>query len=215
MAVRGLSLLARSPLSTSYRHAATRPAAALLPAPLHGVLFRSSSRTTNSSCCKSQTPLDTAFSRRNLSGTAAAAPGRQGPTAAPMDPKVLRLVTDIHDSPTQAVLYATGGGFQVRHSNLCIPLQAHKPATFPYDGYQQTTATCAAQALTWLLTVAGASRTVLDARVPYAQQALADALGGAQPATFASPETARCVSCSVTHRGCVDAHVQACLVSRL
>lgn len=32
---------------------------------------------------------------------------------------------------------------------------------------------------------------MLDARVPYATQALADVLGGTEPATFASPETAR------------------------
>jgi hypothetical protein len=47
------------------------------------------------------------------------------------------------------------------------------------------------QALSWLLTVPGASRTVLDARVPYAQQALAGVLGGSEPASYASPETAR------------------------
>lgn len=46
------------------------------------------------------------------------------------------------------------------------------------------------QALSWLLTVPGASRTLLDARLPYATQALADLLGGAEPAAFASPETA-------------------------
>jgi hypothetical protein len=47
------------------------------------------------------------------------------------------------------------------------------------------------QALSWLLTVPGASRTLLDARVPYAQQALAEVLGGAVPASYASPQTAR------------------------
>lgn len=47
------------------------------------------------------------------------------------------------------------------------------------------------QALSWLLTVPGASRTVLDARVPYAQQALAGVLGGSEPASYASPQTAR------------------------
>lgn len=75
-----------------------------------------------------------------------------------MDEDVHQLIRQIHDSAAQAVLYATGGGFQ---------------------------------ALSWLLTVPGASRTVLDARVPYATQALADVLGGTEPATFASPETAR------------------------
>lgn len=37
----------------------------------------------------------------------------------------------------------------------------------------------------------GASRTLLDARVPYATQALADVLGGEPPASYASPDTAR------------------------
>jgi hypothetical protein len=30
-----------------------------------------------------------------------------------MDEDVRRLIQQIHDSPVQAVLYATGGGFQV------------------------------------------------------------------------------------------------------
>ena len=41
------------------------------------------------------------------------------------------------------------------------------------------------QALEWLLTAPGASRTVLEARVPYATAAVAEILGQA-PASFAS-----------------------------
>ena len=56
------------------------------------------------------------------------------------------------------------------------------------------------QALNWLLITPGASRTVLDARVPYSQSALAGVLGAA-PTTYASPETvwlqaSTCESCS-------------------
>ena len=47
-----------------------------------------------------------------------------------------------------------------------------------------------AQALAWLLTVPGASRTLLDARVPYSTAALTGALGGQVPSGFASAETA-------------------------
>jgi len=46
------------------------------------------------------------------------------------------------------------------------------------------------QALAWLLGAPGASRTVLDARVPYAPAALAEALGGPPPAAYASAATA-------------------------
>jgi nicotinamide mononucleotide (NMN) deamidase PncC len=48
----------------------------------------------------------------------------------------------------------------------------------------------AVQALAWLLTVPGASRTILDARVPYSTAALMGALGGQAPGSFASAETA-------------------------
>ena len=49
--------------------------------------------------------------------------------------------------------------------------------------------TCFAQALQWLLTAPGASRTVLDARAPYAMPAVEQLLGHA-PARFASHEAA-------------------------
>lgn len=46
-----------------------------------------------------------------------------------------------------------------------------------------------AAALAWLLAVAGASRTVLEGRVPYARSAFAEWLGG-EPAEFVSREAA-------------------------
>lgn len=45
------------------------------------------------------------------------------------------------------------------------------------------------QAVTWLMTVPGASRTVLDIRIPYANASLADVLGHV-PDQFASQATA-------------------------
>ncbi|PSC69495.1 Altered inheritance rate of mitochondria 25 [Micractinium conductrix] len=48
----------------------------------------------------------------------------------------------------------------------------------------------ASQSMAWLLSVPGASRTVLDIRVPYNRASLADLLGHA-PAVYASAETAR------------------------
>ena len=48
---------------------------------------------------------------------------------------------------------------------------------------------CCKQALTWLLTVPGASRTVLESRVPYAQSALQDVLGQST-SSYASVGTA-------------------------
>lgn len=51
------------------------------------------------------------------------------------------------------------------------------------------TAPCPCQAPAWLLTVPGASRTVLEVRVPYATGSLAAVLGG-EPKAYASAETA-------------------------
>ena len=45
----------------------------------------------------------------------------------------------------------------------------------------------AVKALSWLLTMPGASNTMLDAQVPYANKALEQLLGAA-PASAASPE---------------------------
>lgn len=84
-----------------------------------------------------------------------------------MDSDVSSLIKQIHDHPAQAVFYATGGGMQVR-------LAWHVLQKMPFDCFDSSTRFF--QALTWLLTVPGASRTVLESRVPYAQSALQEAL---------------------------------------
>lgn len=74
---------------------------------------------------------------------------------------------------------------------MLLPHADEGTGTTGTTGYPELMRSHAMQALSWLLTVPGASRTVLDARVPYATQALADVLGGSEPATYAAPETAR------------------------
>ena len=49
------------------------------------------------------------------------------------------------------------------------------------------------QSLAWLLGVAGASRTVLEAIVPYGRRSMAEFLGG-EPAQYVSPGTARAMA---------------------
>ena len=49
------------------------------------------------------------------------------------------------------------------------------------------------EALAWLLAVPGASRTVLEAVVPYSPGSMVELLGW-EPAQAASPETARAMS---------------------
>ena len=48
----------------------------------------------------------------------------------------------------------------------------------------------AAQSLGWVMAVPGASRTLLEARVPYAREAMVDLLGH-EPKQYVSPQTAR------------------------
>ncbi|CAI9779096.1 unnamed protein product [Fraxinus pennsylvanica] len=73
-----------------------------------------------------------------------------------MDPCLRAVVEGIHSSPTQAVVYLSGG---------------------------------ASQALGWLMSVPGASNTVLEAVVPYSRMSLIQLLGKI-PAKFASRQTA-------------------------
>ncbi len=101
-------------------------------------------------------------------------------TAVHMDSDVAQLIKLIHDNPAQAVFYATGGGMQV--VNWWISWTFCE-STACFDHYN------ASQALTWLLTVPGASRTVLESRVPYAQSALHNILGQGT-ANYASVGTA-------------------------
>ena len=93
-------------------------------------------------------------------------------SAAHMDSNVSDLIKQIHGDSAQAVFYVTGGGMQVT-SAFC-PVCDHRQT------YVRNRQRCLGdqhmQALTWLLTVPGASRTVLESRIPYAQSALQDVL---------------------------------------
>ncbi len=55
------------------------------------------------------------------------------------------------------------------------------------------------QALAWLLAVAGASRTLLEATVPYAQSSMIDLLGD-EPADYVSAETALAMAAAAEKR---------------
>ncbi|KAG9450523.1 hypothetical protein H6P81_010488 [Aristolochia fimbriata] len=72
-----------------------------------------------------------------------------------MDGRIRALVEAIHSTPTQAVLYVSGG---------------------------------ASQALGWLLSVPGASNTVLEAVVPYSKSSMTQLLGKI-PTQFTSQQT--------------------------
>lgn len=83
-----------------------------------------------------------------------------------MDPQLVDLVRQIHDTPQKIVLYITGGG---------------------------------SGAVSELLRVPGASRTLLEAVVPYTARALDDLLGG-PPEHYCSPATARSMAVAAYHR---------------
>ena len=58
-----------------------------------------------------------------------------------------------------------------------------------------------AQSVGWIAAVPGASRTLIDARVPYARESMADALGAGPPAQFVSASTARDMAVAANRRG--------------
>jgi len=59
-----------------------------------------------------------------------------------------------------------------------------------------------AQSVGWIAAVPGASRTLIDARVPYARESMADALAsGRPPAQFVSASTARDMAVAAYRRG--------------
>jgi nicotinamide mononucleotide (NMN) deamidase PncC len=58
------------------------------------------------------------------------------------------------------------------------------------------------QALNWLLAVPGASRTLLEATVPYAQSSMVDLLGS-EPAEYVSAETALAMAVAAEERAYV------------
>lgn len=105
------------------------------------------------------------------------------PQATHMDDTLTKYIQHIHDAPMQGVFYATGGGMQVCHS------QAVLESVLTLTQHSMKLATLL-QALTWLLTVPGASRTVLESRVPYAQYAM-EALLQQATVSYASVEAAQ------------------------
>jgi hypothetical protein len=87
---------------------------------------------------------------------------------------ILDLVARIHATPSKAVVYVTGGAVQVT-----APLECSKIVLL-FDLAVHASAPCnllSLQALTWLLSVPGASHTVLEACVPYSRDSLVDILG--------------------------------------
>jgi hypothetical protein len=74
------------------------------------------------------------LSRPAVAGAGAAAPAASAAVPAAeaavsmMDQEICRLIQQIHDSPAQAVLYATGGGFQVGVQAACMINGAAWPA---------------------------------------------------------------------------------------
>jgi len=104
-----------------------------------------------------------------------------------MEAAVLSTVQSIHASPTKAVIVATGGGSQVGVplSKDCVPRSERRsPAAGP------SPRPTSSQGLSWLLSVPGASGTVLEAVVPYSRASLTDFLGR-EPAKYVSADTAR------------------------
>ena len=92
------------------------------------------------------------------------------------------IVTRIHNTEAKIVLYVTGGGSLVRYRSVsetrCLPPITRAPSTAPI-----------LQAISDLLTVPGASATVLEAIVPYSTAATADLLGS-EPESYCSSECA-------------------------
>jgi len=123
-------------------------------------------------------------------------------SAVHMDSDVAQLIKLIHDNPAQAVFYATGGGMQV--ANQWITWTFYEP-TACFDHCN------ALQALTWLLTVPGASRTVLESRVPYAQSALQNVLGQST-ANYASVGTANSMAKAAYQQAAKLSHFGASIV---
>lgn len=111
-----------------------------------------------------------------------------GGASSSMEPDVLAAVQAIHSSPTKAVFAVTGGGAQARRTLLVL---AHvRQSTHRDLPVCWTLSWWCHQGVSWLLSVPGASGTVLEAVVPYSRRALADFLGR-EPVKFVSEDTAR------------------------
>ncbi|TVT99380.1 hypothetical protein EJB05_55268, partial [Eragrostis curvula] len=112
-----------------------------------------------------------------------------------MESWVRAVVEAIHSSRAQAVLYLAGGASQVAsipasHSLLFHP--KHRPIpTVPHPN--------SPQALGWLLSVPGASGTILEVVVPYSRASMAQLLGK-MPLQFTSKQTAEDMALAAYNR---------------
>ncbi|OWM86293.1 hypothetical protein CDL15_Pgr011117 [Punica granatum] len=106
-----------------------------------------------------------------------------------MEPSIRALVKAIHSGPTQVVLYLAGGASQVHLSSSHAPLWMCR-AVFCVE-YSRTMRSIEfkIQAIGWLLSVPGASNTVLEAVVPYSRMSAIQLLGKV-PSQFCSRKTA-------------------------
>lgn len=103
---------------------------------------------------------------------------------------VADVARNLIERQRQTVLYVTGGAATVRDQQA----GAHIRSPLLVTHYPLT------QALPWLLTVPGASSTVLDARVPYSTDALTELLDGKAPTQYASKVHAgHHLCCLATH----------------
>ena len=84
------------------------------------------------------------------------------------DSKTIDVIKQIHATPYKAVLYVTGGAMQVPSHYFCFMSPCCTCHHLAWPGLQ---------GVSWMLTTPGASRTVLESKVPYAGTSMAEAMG--------------------------------------
>ena len=84
------------------------------------------------------------------------------------DSKTIDVIKQIHATPYKAVFYVTGGAMQVPAHSFCLMSPCCTCHHLAWPG---------PQGVSWMLTTPGASRTVLESRVPYAGTSMAEAMG--------------------------------------
>jgi len=108
-------------------------------------------------------------------------------------------VEAIHSSRSQAVIYLAGGASQVsriRTSTSRAQRVLILPSNRPIPTVRRPHL---AQALGWLLSVPGASSTVLEVVVPYSRASMAQLLGK-MPLQFTSKQTAEAMALAAYNR---------------
>lgn len=121
------------------------------------------------------------------------------PPSALMDDDVRTTVERVHACPTQAVVYVAGGGAQARPPPPRPPAPP-TPPNRPSAARAFPPPPSPRQALGWLLSVPGASATLLEALVPYSRASMADCLGGTEPPKFACADTAAAMALAAYRR---------------